>query len=315
MISFKFSGHLNSNIYVRIKEETDIQKLWSSSLVPLILSHFSKEGLSSITYSIGCTIDSDECLNRLIELGCFYLDQNRMRQMFIVGPDSVLKVHLMPRRYDTKRFHFGNAVVFDSDDYIVVNKPSLLPVHPTVDNFKENLLVVLQTQLNQKLFSIHRLDVETTGLILFAKNETAMTYFNGLFADRKIRKFYKAVVSKTVPLGRKTHWMIKSKRSPKSLSDRDVANSSRVELEVVKNAEFGNKGFSVVDIELLTGKTHQIRAQLSHLGFPLVGDSLYGGADFPLDFEYNHFLLHSYRIEFLDNSGHEKKFELQPNWL
>lgn len=319
MISYKFSGHLNSNIFVRVDIETSMAQLWAEFLVPLIKESFSLQHQQAISQALLCPVDSDECLNQLYELGALYVDQIRKHQDFFIAPTQVLRIHLMPRRYNIKRFHFGNSMIFEDENYLVIQKPALLPVHPTVDNFKENLLMALQLHFKQTIYSIHRLDLETTGLILFAKNESAMNYYNALFEKKQIQKFYKAVIKKNKTAeklrpGLYQHWLVKSKRSPKTILNLETQNSTPIELKVLSVTDYILPGTELIDLELLTGKTHQIRAQLSHLGCPLLGDHLYGGQLFSDGLTQSHFLLHAYRLEFYDQSGQRRQFEQQPSW-
>ena len=143
-----------------------------------------------------------------------------------------------------------------------------------------------------------------------------MSYYQGLFSQRTIEKHYLAVVQGAGPeLGHYRYWMQKSKRSPKEVTDKEIPNSSIIELNILNLSKFDLPGTSLVDIELLTGKTHQIRSQLSHLGFPLRGDHLYGGTEFPKGSSHDHFLLHSARLEFDDSSGQRQQFVHSPLWL
>lgn len=316
MISYKFSGHLNSNIFVRVDSKISIFDLWREWLVPLISDRFSNTNLEAIKRTLSFVENMDECLKQLLNLGAVYKDQTRMEKEFIVDPANVIRIHLMPRRYDSNRFHFGNDVVYESKDYLIVNKPSLLPVHPTVDNCKENLLFLLRQKFGSEICCIHRLDLETTGLLLFAKNNTTQHYFHNLFARREIRKYYRAIVpTGKLPLGYQCHWMQKSKRSPKRLFVNEVLDSSTVELIITDNYPSRFPNLNIVSLELLTGKTHQIRAQLSFLGFPLPGDSLYGGSTFSSAIGETHFLLHACGLKFVDQQGVPQNFSLQPSWL
>lgn len=307
-IHYKFSGHLNSNLFIRANRKTNVTQLWSSQIVPIVNRHLGPTLIGGQTW--------DEYLLQLLKLGAVYLDQKRMTSPFELDETNVVRFHLMPRRFDTKRFQIQRDVIFQNKDFLVVNKPALLPVHPTLDNLTENLLYLLQQNLNTDVSSVHRLDLETTGLILFAKNDKSMTYLQSLFSQREISKRYLAVVSQDkIPLGRQQHWMEKNPRSPKHIRSTAADNFVSIELDILKQSEFTKSlDASIVDIQLLTGKTHQIRSQLAHLGFPLRGDRLYGGLDF-VNNDYDHFLLHAYQLQFTDPAGVPRTFEQAPNWL
>lgn len=310
-LNYKFSGHLNSNLFIRTSAKTNVTHIWSSQIVPIVNQQFSDAGVQVIKGAQTW----DEWLRHLLKIGAVYLDQKRMTMPFEMDSHQVVRFHLMPRRFDTTLFRFDRDVIFQNQDFLIVNKPALLPVHPTLDNLSENIVSLLQTQMQQEMYTVHRLDLETTGLMVFAKNETARTYFQNLFSAREIKKMYRAVVGKgEIPLGFKQHWMEKNPRSPKRISSVAQDNYINVELIILKQEVFSKiPDSSIVDIELLTGKTHQIRSQLAHLGFPLLGDSLYRGAAFA-DNQYDHFLLHAFRLQFSDPQGQVRVFELEPNW-
>jgi 23S rRNA pseudouridine1911/1915/1917 synthase len=315
-VTYKFSGHLNSNLFVRASVKSTVTDLWSSHIVPIVNQHFSE----SILHDIKGALSWDECLRQLLKMGAVYLDQKRMNHDFPVDADNVVRIHLLPRRFDTDVFNVRRDIVFQNEDFLVVNKPALLPVHPTVDNSIENLLSLLKKKPPGPIFSLHRLDVETTGLILFAKSESAMRYFHKLFENRNITKIYKAVVSTgEIPLGHQRHWMEKKPRSPKKIRSEEHLGFQPIELNILRHTHFeAQPGTMIVDVELLTGKTHQIRSQLAHMGFPLVGDSMYGGAPFGIqknERRFNHFLLHAFELHFVDPKGLNQKFQLMPSWL
>lgn len=319
MISHKFSGHLNSNLFVRVDREIFVTQLWSSSLVALIEKEFSDAGLQKIKGHLSW----DECLNYLLKIGAIYLDQKRIHSDVEIDSLQVLRIHLMPKRYDVKRFDEKSSVVFENSEFIVINKPSQLPVHPMLDNDQENILNQLQKNRQEKIYAVHRLDIETSGLLIFAKNEKSMSHWQSVFtsakservSDRKIVKEYRAVTSPfDSAMGLYQHWMVRSPKSPKHILDVADENSDLVQLNVLRVNSFKKSKYSQVDLELLTGKTHQIRAQLSHLGSPLVADALYGGEPFPSGLSYPHFLLHAFRMRVLGPDQKIHQLECLPEW-
>lgn len=310
-VTHKFSGHLNSNLFIRANRKISVTELWSSHVVPIVNQHFLATQLNLIKGPRTW----DECLTELLKLGAIYVDQKRMLAPFEVDSENVVRIHLMPRRFDAAIFEYDRDVIFQNQNFLIVNKPALLPVHPTLDNVVENILFCLQQKTQGPVFSVHRLDLETTGLIAFAKTESATAHFQNVFSEHDINKIYKAVVTGDGPRpGFYRHWMLKDPRSPKKISDQDGSDHMAIELKVLGGSPF-LANTSVVEIELLTGKTHQIRSQLAHLGSPLVADSLYGGKPFADKTQYPHFLLHAYQLEFRDQQGQAHRFQVQPKWL
>lgn len=312
MFSYKFSGHLNSNLFVRAERKICVTELWSRFLVPLINEQLPYAAVQAIKRNISW----EECLRQLLSLGAIYKDQRRMQQEFNVDESNVVRIHLLPRRYDVQHIRIDDCSIHEDSDFLVINKPSMVPVHPTLDNLTENILYLLQQERETRLYAVHRLDLETSGVLLLAKNALSMLYLQNLFSHRHIEKFYKAIVSGSgSELGLQRHWIQTSDRSPKVVFDSVADDRTLIELVILNREPFVSAGGQSVDIQLLTGKTHQIRAQMSHLGSPLIGDTLYGGHSFSKDSSYTHFLLHAYKMELVDAKGKVRRWETSSEWI
>jgi 23S rRNA pseudouridine1911/1915/1917 synthase len=140
---------------------------------------------------------------------------------------------------------------------------------------------MLEEQLGHPVFVTHRLDVATSGLLVLAKSLKAQAQINKLFAKRKVRKFYRARVERPVASGLVEHFMDPNSRIPKVLSAETREGWLDCRMNVLNVSETA-EGFAL-EIELLTGRTHQIRAQLAALGAPILGDTAYGSAVKPND--------------------------------
>ncbi|AZZ35576.1 RluA family pseudouridine synthase [Bdellovibrio sp. qaytius] len=231
---------------------------------------------------------------QLIKLGAIFVNSERQSKDGFVFSNSTIRVHLKPRRYNCT-YPWKSLIVFENDFCLVLNKPSGIPSHPSVDNLIENALT--QTSLAKKipLFVTHRLDTLTSGLIVYAKKQSFAKSFNIQLQERTTRKKYVALIESTQKLPpRLTHYMNPAPGRPKKLSDTANEGWAICELEILEQKEI-QPNLSWVKINLLTGRTHQIRAQLSHLHAPIVGDVLYG-AQRP--FEKNAIALRSCEIEF-----------------
>jgi 23S rRNA pseudouridine1911/1915/1917 synthase len=215
-------------------------------------------------------------VENLVHLGAIYLNESRLHEASLqLKLGDYLRVHTQPRRFPTTQLEHL-PIVFENEHFVLINKPSGVPVHATVDNQIENCLHALQTQLKLNLFVTHRLDMATQGLLMYAKTKKFQASFNHMLAKGTVRKWYRTLVHGTFDAPTELiHFMEPSPRAPKKVSSQNFPNWSPCRLKVLDVENVFN-GHSQLVIELLTGRTHQIRAQLSHEGFPVVGDRMYG---------------------------------------
>lgn len=223
---------------------------------------------------------------RLLDFGAIYLANKRIipfpgqnlseiLQMDLKEKDY-LRVHTKPRRFPQVKVK--DRIVFENEYMLVVDKPARLPVHASVDNLHENLLAYLEKELQQKLYITHRLDTATRGLLVIAKTPEFQTEFNFLIKDQGIKKIYQATVQTPGPdLKILKHYMEPSPRAPKTVRADSFAGGLFCQLEILSSEPSQYEGFVDLRVQLLTGRTHQIRAQLCAEGFPIRGDHLYGG--------------------------------------
>jgi 23S rRNA pseudouridine1911/1915/1917 synthase len=218
-----------------------------------------------------------EQIQDLLDLGSIYRNHERVSNVpteILLG--DYVRVHTKPRRYFITT---TDLLIFENDDFVVVNKPSGIPVHATVDNRRENLLYFLSQKMNCDLKVTHRLDVATQGLIVFAKTEEFQKDFNQYLTQNKIQKIYRAIVHGKIPVEMVgvdwIHYMEPSPRAPKKVSAKEIPGWQKCVLQILESRVVNND-YSEVIIELKTGRTHQIRSQCSANGFPIVGDTMYG---------------------------------------
>lgn len=208
--------------------------------------------------------------HELLKLGAVYHNKRRLFEDTPLAPSSYLRIHLKPKRFLVSGINWNKTILFDERDFLVANKPHGIPVHAMVDNNVDNLLFQLRQVTGLNLLVTHRLDVPVGGLVLLAKNPRFQTWFNRLLAEGRVQKFYEAQVAGEIPLGLMVHYMQKTERAPKRVSREPREGWDKCELKVL-SSHSGN-----LSLQLLTGRTHQIRAQLSEAGSPILGDKLYG---------------------------------------
>lgn len=253
----------------------------------------------------------------LINIGAIYCNFQRTIENINLQAGDILRCHTQPKRFLSET-QWSEQIVMEHEDFVMVDKPPGLPCQPSLDNRLENVLFQLNQQYKQPLFITHRLDVGTRGLMVLAKNKTFQTHFNQLLEDRQVTKIYEALtVGPTLPCGLLTHWMRPQARAPKILSRDAVDKWKNCILEilsgqllaplpasvVLQTSAQTNRGINHYRLQLQTGRTHQIRAQLSFEQNPLLGDVLYGGPSHQLPFEW-----HALQCSALTFSYQEKTF-------
>jgi 23S rRNA pseudouridine1911/1915/1917 synthase len=205
-------------------------------------------------------------------------------------------------------------VLFEDDDLIVINKPAGLVVHPGAGHRERTLVNALLSHCTtlsgiggkERPGIVHRLDKETSGCLLVAKNDVAHRELSKQFAERVVEKVYLALVAGKL---RKQRGIIQEKigRHPVRRKRMSVVSlrgrAAKTEYRVVRS---GNQA-SLVECGLHSGRTHQIRVHLHHLGHPILGDKVYGSRaakDFPRQ------MLHAWKIGFSHPlTGEWKNFE------
>ena len=176
---------------------------------------------------------------------------------------------------------------------MAVNKPPFLPSHVTLDPARPHLQGMLEKKLGQSLTLFHRLDVDTTGVVLFGKTPGINKPMSEIFLGREIRKCYWAVVrGRWLESWKEVRTYIKKSRGAwANFSKGRPAERAATRFKVLKSGPEK----SWIEAELETGKTHQIRLHCLELGHPVLGDRVYGKADasgIPI-------ALHAVRVEFV----------------
>lgn len=200
-------------------------------------------------------------------------------------------------------------VIYEETTFLVIDKPAGMPVHPIdpseTDTVINGLLAVypeLATVGSDPLFPamVHRLDSETSGVMLVARDQKTHDYFRRQFREKRIHKKYTALACGILNKeGRLEHGLIHSTAGSHRML---VAEKSEQKAMIAITEYSVRENFShhtLLDIVIGTGVTHQIRCQLAHIGHPLAGDSLYGSKEADAKYEGRLFL-HAAEISFTD---------------
>jgi len=191
------------------------------------------------------------------------------------GPQPVFTLTPTPLHLD---------ILFENSSVIAVNKPAGLLTHPTVRERDGSLLNGIASHTDLAPIGaplrpgvVHRLDRETSGVIIFAKTYDSYWRLSEQFANRIVRKTYLAIVAGEFPPGKQTvECTISASADDRTRMEVHYLRGKKAvtEIECVRSGG----GVSLVRVKPLTGRTHQIRITLTHLGFPVIGDTRYGTA-------------------------------------
>jgi 23S rRNA pseudouridine1911/1915/1917 synthase len=231
---------------------------------------------------------------------------------------------------DPKPENIPLDIVYEDEDLLVINKQAGLVVHPAPGNWQGTLVNALLYHCGDSLSGIggvkrpgivHRLDKETSGLMVVAKTDKAHQGLTSQFADRSLSRKYLALVwglPKTMA-GLIETKMGRSKTNRKKMAvQREVGKDAITHYKV--NEIFGLSA-ALIECQLETGRTHQIRVHMSHLGHPVIGDIIYGKRPRHISQAFEsevlrllppeRHMLHAYHIEFIHPvSGEEMDFEV-----
>lgn len=198
-------------------------------------------------------------------------------------------------------------VVYEDENILILNKPAGICITEN-SHSNETLTTLVKARFGAQLEPCHRLDRNTTGLILYAKNETALSILLQKFKNHEIEKHYRATV---VGIPAKKHEILiaylfkDSKKSLVYISDTPQKNYTKIQTEYTILSTNSQNNTSELDVILHTGKTHQIRAHLAHIGHPILGDGKYGVNEINKKLKKSTQMLCSYKLKFnfVTNNG------------
>ena len=194
-------------------------------------------------------------------------------------------------------------ILFEDDDLLVINKPAGMVVHPAPGHSHGTFVNALlfyckelekQTEDPLRPGIVHRLDKDTSGALIAAKTSFAHRSLVGLFSERKVQKTYKAICIGT-PKTLKIEEPLK--RHPTKRQEMAVCAEGKPSTTLLKVLT-SKEGLCLVDVELITGRTHQIRVHLKHVGCPILGDYIYGRPPTNVKWGVQRQLLHAEKVSF-----------------
>lgn len=238
-----------------------------------------------------------------------YVNEEFRRKDLPILKGEVLRIHMPEEETQPDNFNIDMDIIDETIDYIVINKEKNILVHETKNNqgntLYNALINLFQLRgLKRRVRLVNRLDMNTTGLMVVAKNPFAHYNLMQQMEDGSFRKKYHAIVNGSFPYDEivvekniKTDENDHIKKMICDDGDGDYAKT------IFKKVISGEK-YSIVEAELITGRTHQIRLHLAYLGYPIVGDTLYNEKTYD---GVDRQLLHSFEISFNDPRTNEER--------
>ncbi|MDR2864670.1 MAG: RluA family pseudouridine synthase [Spirochaetaceae bacterium] len=220
-------------------------------------------------------------------------------------------------------------IMYEDDNLIVIDKAQGMVSHPAAGNwsgtFANALLFRIQNrkgisntrhgfpEKSARPFIVHRLDKDTSGVMIAAYNIETLNFLQDEFKGRHVRKTYLAITQGTPPTERGTisSYIIRDKKNRKCFTVSDERGKLSVTgYRVIKQFFYAGKPYAFVSLSPKTGRTHQLRVHLKHLGCPILGDPVYGKSDG--NFPHASLMLHAYRLAIMLPGGSDKSIFTAP---
>lgn len=221
----------------------------------------------------------------------YILNGKKQRKSLNLKKSDELKIIIEDERVDYEPIKGDINIVYEDDNSLVISKEANITVNSknqiSLSNYIANYFI--DSGQESKIRLVNRLDMDTSGLMLIAKNKYSHAYYQKQLEENTMKKKYLAVVEGMLDIDSLYENKFSYNEKKKNYEPSDRGKISRTYFKSTRI----NCDFSIIECEILTGRTHQIRASLTELGHPIWGDKLYGS-----DENLDRFLLHSYRLEF-----------------
>lgn len=246
---------------------------------------------------------------KALRKGDVRVNGKKQKEKYPLAEGDIVEIKYITSKKENKFDKFINVdasglkITYEDENLLVVEKWPGVLVHPDSNKGEASLTDYVLSYLNEKgdylpeselTFTpapCNRLDRNTSGIVIFGKNFEALRMLNEMIREGNVEKYYNTIVKGRIKDGLYKGYILKNEEANISkIYDKEVPNSKEIAMEV-KTIQ-SNGAYSFLEINLLTGRSHQIRAHLAHLGNPLIGDTKYG------DRKINSFFANKYGLEY-----------------
>jgi len=248
---------------------------------------------------------------KAIRLGKVKVNNKRIKDNILLEKDDEVEI------YEFTKSMPQIPILYIDNNILIVHKPAGIEC-ATRDKSSSNTYSLEEIFEKENAIVVHRLDRLTEGIVILARTKEIARKFETYFRNNLINKHYQALVYGTPQsVGIKTAYL--RKNSTKALVDiSDTFQDGYKEIITEYNILKSYNEFSLLDIKLHTGRTHQIRGYFSHIGHPIVGDNKYGKKSTPNNLKYMGYFLTAYKISFQLNDElqylNDIQVEIEPSW-
>lgn len=259
-------------------------------------------------------IYSRSYIQKIIDKWQVSVNSKKISKNLKINPYDEIEIEIIPEKLEILPQKMDLDIIFEDENILIINKNPWINVHPVPwEGWTENTLVngILE-HCKENLGTInwverpgivHRLDKDTSGIILIAKNDFMMNYLASIIKDRKIEKKYFAIVSGIV---KEKKFRIESEiwRDSKDRKKMTVKNplNPKNAISEVEVLDYIDEKYTLLEVKILTWRTHQIRVHLSSIWFPILWDKVYGNEKINLEVFKKYWLqrqaLHAKSLEF-----------------
>lgn len=259
---------------------------------------------------------SRTAIQRMIEEGSILVNEKQVKTSYKVASGDIITINEgKPQEADLLPQDIPLDIIYEDEDILIINKEKGMVVHPGNGNPDGTLVNAVMAKCKGSLSGIggkirpgvvHRIDKDTSGLVIIAKNDKAHINISEQIKNREVKKVYLALVRGVIseneavinmPIGRST-------KDRRKMAVSRNGKEAITEFEVLKRY----KDFTYIKLNIKTGRTHQIRVHMSEIGHPVVGDEVYSNGKNPFNVKGQ--MLHAKELEFVHPTTNKKvKFE------